>query len=216
MQPGHCCTPREQCLYTMMDGIGSCAQHIAIQGPSETHRRTILQVAAGLAAAGTLGMAPANATAEKPLPTGKAGDFDFLAGEWKIRNRRLNDNTWETFDGEATVTNILKGQVSVEELRIPARNFSGMGLRLLDVERKLWADYWVNGKSGVLTPPPSWGSFVGGVGTWDSDDDDAGKSVIVRGVWDEITARSCRWYQAASRNGGQSWQENWVMDWRRA
>lgn len=43
---------------------------------------------------------------------------------------------------------------SVEELRIPARNFSGMGLRLLDVERRLWADHWVNARSGVLTPPP--------------------------------------------------------------
>ena len=38
-------------------------------------------------------------------------------------------------------------------------SFSGMGLRLLDVERKLWADFFVNAKSGVLTPPAAYGKF---------------------------------------------------------
>jgi hypothetical protein len=42
------------------------------------------------------------------------------------------------------VHGILAGVGSVEELRIPARNFSGMGLRLLDLEKKVWADHWVN------------------------------------------------------------------------
>ena len=91
-----------------------------------------------------------------------------------------------------------------------------MGLRLLDVEKKLWADYWVNSKTGVLTAPPSFGSFVNGVGTWDSDELDANQPIIVRGVWDRITANACRWYQSASRDGGKTWRESWVMDWTRA
>ncbi|MBC7918651.1 MAG: hypothetical protein H7Y28_12660 [Rhodoferax sp.] len=183
---------------------------------SDTQRRALLQVAAGLAAAGSLGVDPARAAAIKPVANGKPSDFDFLIGEWKIKNRRLKDKSWDTFDGEATVTSILGGLVSIEELRIPARNFSGMGLRLLDMERKLWADYWVNSKSGVLTTSPSWGSFVNGVGTWDSDDTDDKQPVIVRGVWDRITANSCHWYQAMSRDDGKTWAESWVMDWKRA
>lgn len=91
-----------------------------------------------------------------------------------------------------------------------------MGLRLLDVDNKLWADYWVNSKTGVLTSPPSWGSFVNGVGTWDSEELDAGQPTIVRGVWDRIGAKTCRWYQAASRDGGTTWAENWVMEWTRS
>ena len=182
---------------------------------SDTQRRALLQMAAGLAAAGSLGMDTAHAAAIKPVANGKPGDFYFLTGEWKIKNRRLKDKTWDTFDGEATVTSILGGLVSIEELRIPARNFSGMGLRLLDVERKLWADYWVNSKSGLLTPPPSWGSFVDGVATWDSDDTDDNQPIIVRGVWDRITSNSCRWYQAMSRDDGKTWAESWVMDWKR-
>lgn len=184
---------------------------------SDTQRRVLLQAAAGLATTGSLALpATASAAAVKPAATGKPGDFDFLSGNWKIKNRQHKNGVWESFDGEATVHGILAGIASVEELRIPAKNFSGMGLRLLDVENKLWADYWVNSKSGVLTPPPSWGSFVNGVGTWDSDETDANQAIIVRGVWDRITPQSCRWYQAASRDGGKTWKESWVMDWSRA
>ncbi len=185
------------------------------QESTDLQRRTLLKLAASLAAAEQLTSGNANAATIKPAPTGTAGDFDFLSGNWKIRHRQLKDKKWDSFEGEASVIGILGGIASVEELRIPARNFSGMGLRLLDVERKLWADYWVNGKGGILNPP-SWGSFTHGVGTWDSDDVEDGKPVIVRGVWDQIEPDSCRWYQAVSHDDGKTWEENWVMHWLRA
>lgn len=185
--------------------------------PALIGRRDVMKMAVSLLALSPLALATGSAVAIPPQATGKPGDFDFLSGEWKIKNRRLKaKGEWDEFDGEATVHGILAGVASVEELRIPARNFSGMGLRLLDVERKLWADFWVNAKSGVLVPPPAWGSFANGVGTWDSDDVDGDKSVIVRGVWDQITATSCRWYQASSRDDGKTWDESWVMNWTRA
>lgn len=149
------------------------------------------------------------------LATGLPGDFNFLNGEWTIHNRQLKDGTWHEFQGEATVTSILDGLVSMEELRIPAQNFSGMGLRILDLGKKQWADYWVNSKSGEQTPP-TWGVFVDGVGIWDSPAQDGDTALIVRGVWDQITANSCRWYQTVSRDGGSTWQENWIMHWSRA
>lgn len=183
--------------------------------PSDMQRRVLLQVAAGMATMGPLGLGSASAAPQKPVATGKAGDFDFLSGHWHIKHRQLKDGKWDLFDGEATVFGILDGIASVEELRIPSRNFSGMGVRLLDVERKLWADYWVNRKSGVLNPP-SWGSFAQGVGTWGSDDVNGAMPVIVRGVWDQITPEACRWYQATSRDNGSTWEENWIMHWQRA
>ncbi len=179
-------------------------------------RRDLLKAMAGLAAFSQLGVLTATAAAIPPAATGKPGDFDFLSGNWKIKNRRLKGTEWDEFDSEATVHGILAGVASVEELRIPARNFSGMGLRLLDVERRLWADFWVNAKSGVLSPPPAWGSFINGVGTWDSDDVEDGKPVIYRGQWDQITPASCRWFQAASHDDGKTWKESWVMHWTRA
>ncbi|MFZ6639756.1 hypothetical protein ACO0LL_08420 [Undibacterium sp. TC4M20W] len=185
--------------------------------PSDLKRRNLLQLAAGLAASATAIETTATISSPAtPAATGKPGDFHFLSGNWKIKHRRLKDKEWDIFEGEASVIEILGGIASVEELRIPARDFSGMGLRLLDTERKLWADYWVNGKNGVLTPPPSLGSFVNGVGTWESEYKDGEQAILVRGVWDQITSNSCRWYQSISRDQGQSWQENWVMHWQRA
>ena len=182
---------------------------------SEVKRRALLQVVAGVSGTLALGLQSAHAGVTPPVANAKAGDFNFLTGEWTIQNRKLNGGQWEEFAGEATVIGLLGGVASMEELRIPARNFSGMGLRLLDVERKLWADHWVNAKSGVLTPPPTWGSFVDGVGIWDSEEIRAGKTMIYRGVWDRITTRSCRWYQASSSDGGKTWDQSWTMDWTR-
>lgn len=152
---------------------------------------------------------------ETPTP-GQPGDFDFLSGEWRIHNRSIVNGEWLEYPGEATVHAILAGIGSVEELRIPVRNFSGMGLRLLDVEKRMWADHWVNARSGVVTVPGQLGSFENGVGIFVTDDVADGVPVKYVGVWDNITPRSCRWRQASSRDGGQTWDQNWIMEWSRA
>ncbi len=158
---------------------------------------------------------PIPALPTKPTP-GNPGDFAFLTGEWKIANRSLVNGVWLEYPGEATVYAILDGICSVEELRIPARGFSGMGLRLLDVSTKVWSDFWVNAKSGAIGPQGQAGSFEGGVGLFWSDYEQDGKAMKSVGVWDEITSRSCRWRQAASADGGRTWDQNWIMHWTRA
>ena len=152
------------------------------------------------------------------IAEGHPGDFDFLTGEWRIDHqwRRTPTGEWESFTGEATVVSILGGICSVEELRIPSRNFNGMGLRLLDVANKVWSDHWVNAASGVLGVPGQLGGFVNGQGIFDVHDTDGETPVIYRGIWDQITANSCRWRQGASRDGGAIWDWGWIMEWRRA
>lgn len=188
---------------------------------TDPHRRLLLRAAASLALAPAAATAVA-ATAPAPKataepPPGKPGDFDFLAGKWKIQHRRpkADGKGWDEFEGEASCWTILGGVGSVEELRIPARNFSGMGLRLLDVEKKLWSDFWVNARSGVLTTPGTTGHFRDGVGTFVSEEMDEGKPILVRGLWDGIGDGRCRWQQAVSRDGGKTWDVNWYMDWTR-
>ena len=151
-------------------------------------------------------------------PEGKLGDFNFLAGEWKITNRRRKEagkEEWDTFEGEATCNTILNGGGSVEDLRIPARDFAGMGLRLLDVQKKVWIDFWVNAKSGELATPGQTGYFENGVGTFESEDVQGDRKIKVKGVWDKISPTSCRWYQAVSLDDGNTWEVNWSMDWTR-
>ena len=48
-----------------------------------------------------------------------------------------------------------------------------------------------------------------------ADDVDGDRPVLLRGVWDRITPRSCRWHQAVSRDGGETWEPNWFMEWSR-
>ncbi len=198
------------------------------EGVSGAERREVLKSCAGAVIAGasaasgqTAGQAAdgRSATETKAAAPGKPGDFDFLAGEWKIKHRRLkkaHTEEWEEFEGEATCWTILGGVGSVEELRIPSRNFSGMGLRLLDVEKRVWNDFWVNAKSGVLTTPGQAGVFENGVGTFTADDKDGETPIKVKGVWDRITPSACRWWQAVSWDDGKTWEPNWFMDWARA
>lgn len=173
-------------------------------------RRTVLKSAAGLAVAPGL-----IAAAQAPVPA-RVGEFDFLTGEWRIQQRRLKaPGEWDVFEGEATCWSILNGVAHVEELRIPARDFSGMGLRTLDAENGVWLDYWMNAKVGVPGSAGTPGRFVDGVGNFDAEDVEDGKPVIWRGSWDQITGNSHRWRQGASRDGGQTWDWNWIMEWTR-
>jgi len=171
----------------------------------------------GRAGAEASGLDPIPPLPSTPTP-GKPGDFNFLAGEWRIQHRRQPKPgaEWDVFEGEATCWTILGGVGSVEELRIPARNFSGLGLRMLDVEKRIWSDHWVNARSGVVTTPGQTGSFENGAGIFFSEEEDGEKKMIYAGIWDLITPDSCRWRQAASEDGGKTWEQSWIMDWRRA
>lgn len=187
-------------------------------------RRQVLQGAAAFA------LAPAaQADDGPPLPgpamqavlpatrsPGRAGDFDFLDGEWLIRNQRRRDgDVWDRFDGEATCRSLLAGAASIEELRIPARSFSGLGLRLLDRKEQRWQDHWIPGATGTVGVPGLPGSFENGAGIFEVEETEDGRTVRYRSVWDLITPRSCRWQQGTSRDGGRSWVLDWSMLWTR-
>jgi hypothetical protein len=197
--------------------------------PMQVRRRAVLHAgaAAAIATPASQAASRASSSAEPVLDTvpalpsqpspGKPGEFDFLAGQWRIEHWRRPPGApaWDRFTGEATCRTILGGVGSVEELRIPARGFAGMGLRLLDVAKREWSDFWVNAGSGVLTTPGQNGSFENGVGLFWSDYEDAGRKMRSAGIWDQITPRSCRWRQVVSDDGGKTWEHNWVMLWRR-
>jgi hypothetical protein len=195
-----------------------CAGLDQEHGMSETpHRQTATPAAAGIEGQPNQPRYPSS----RKAGTGRAGDFDFLAGRWAIKNRRLKTRwtgagDWEEFSGEATCYTVLGGLGSIEELQIPPGQARGLGIRLLDTGTGLWSDYWSASGSGVVMPPPMTGGFEGGVGTFVATGDRDGDIPIhSRGVWDRITPTSCRWHQAFSRDGGRSWEDNWFMDWAR-
>lgn len=179
---------------------------------TEADRREILIAAAVLPVLGQAGEAAAG------LSTPAApGQFDWLSGEWRIAHRRLRaPGDWDVFEGEATCWSILEGRAHVEELRIPARDFSGMGLRSLDPAAGVWLDYWMNAKVGIAGGEGTPGRFIDGEGVFDSADSDDQGPMIVRGLWDQITGTSHRWRQGVSRDGGATFEWNWLMEWTKA
>ena len=146
---------------------------------------------------------------------GQPGDFAFLDGHWHIHHLKRRPDGWDRFDGEARCWSILEGAGSVEELMIPARQFSGLGLRLLDREHGVWQDHWVNARSGVMGAPGVAGGFEDGVGLFPSSYQDQEQTVLTMGIWDLIAPGQCRWRQLFSRDAGARWETDWVMHWHR-
>jgi hypothetical protein len=88
-------------------------------------------------------------------------------------------------------------------------------LRLFDPQAQEWSLYWATGISGIFEVPMI-GGFKHGLGEFYSQEVFEGRHIFSRFIWSEITTASCKWEQAFSADGGQTWETNWVMDFKRA
>lgn len=166
-----------------------------------------------------LNLYPASDPALEP-PPGAAEDFDFLMGDWTVRNRRLKARwsgapAWEAFEGRSRCEPRLGGLSNIEQIDFPDRGFSGMTVRLFDPAARRWSIYWISSRDGVLQPPVC-GGFDGEAGVFFGEDLDDGRFVLVRFDWLKRGPEGGpRWSQAFSLDG-QAWETNWVMDFVRA
>lgn len=153
------------------------------------------------------------------LPTGDVHDFDFLVGEWVVLNRHLRsrltgDHVWEEFTGHCRLEQRLGGLVNVDEIHFPSRGFTGMTVRLFDVQQRRWAIYWTDTRRVVLGPPV-YGGFSGDRGFFFGEDVEGGRAVRVRFIWERRSGDRAHWEQAFSLDG-ERWETNWVMEFTRA
>jgi hypothetical protein len=151
---------------------------------------------------------------------GRPGDFDFLVGRWSVRNRRLmtrlqGDTTdWREFHALMEGWSHMNGQISFDEIHFETEGFSGATVRTLDPQTRQWSIYWVNSRAGKITPPVH-GGWAGDRGEFHGLDEDSGRTVLVRFIWQRLGRDACSWRQAFSIDGGRSWEENWVMEMTR-
>jgi hypothetical protein len=149
---------------------------------------------------------------------GQPHDFDFLAGHWQVANRRLRrrlagSHDWQHFDASMQGFVLLDGGVSVDEINFPSEGFSGCTVRTLDHGTGQWSIYWINSRIGRLFPPVR-GGFDGARGEFFGDDEDDGRPVQVRFVWNKLRPDAARWEQSFSLDG-RAWEPNWVMEMSR-
>ena len=151
------------------------------------------------------------------------GDFDFLVGRWRARNRRLvarlrGSTEWQELD--ATIEGqTLPGAIgNLDTLHIP-RYVDGepldvIDLKVFDPASRTWTMIQADSRSGRLGAPLV-GRFEGGRGDFFGDDTFEGRPIRVRFRWSDITADRARWEQAFSPDGGETWETNWTMELRR-
>jgi hypothetical protein len=160
-----------------------------------------------------------------PDTIGRPHDFDFLAGgTWHVANRRLRrrlgaGDDWVAFEATLRASVHHDGQISTDEIVFPDLGCSGFTLRTLDVAAQRWEIYWINSRDGRMTPPVR-GGWDGDRGVFFGDDEDDGRPVRVRFLWERLGPDQARWSQdfALVGAGGApdgEWETNWVMDMRR-
>jgi hypothetical protein len=146
-------------------------------------------------------------------------DFAFNHGDWEVTNRRLRtrgegSQDWEVFPSFQKSQLLMGGTVSIDESDFPTKGFKGMTLRLYDPARDRWSIYWINSTDGQLQPPVH-GRFTGGAGVFAGDDMDGDRPVKVLFDWSATDTETPRWSQAFSYDGGETWETNWIMEFRR-
>lgn len=158
-----------------------------------------------------------------PSPIGRPTDFDFLHGRWQVTHRRLKHRLqgcteWETFGGRSHNWPLMGGQGNVDDnwIALPSGAYHAVSLRAFDPRTRQWAIWWLDGRTPGQVDTPMRGGFDGRSGTFLADDQFEGRPIRVRFCWTVIDADTARWEQAFSPDAGQTWEGNWVMDFRRA
>ena len=145
----------------------------------------------------------------------RIADFDFLAGHWESRQRRLakvlaGSDEWYEFDATLDCQVLLDGSGSFDVLRAPERDIEGVTLRLYSPQERVWRIWWASKATGGQLDTPVVGRFSKGVGTFECDDTWEGTPVRVRYTWSDVDTPRPRWSQAFSIDGGQTWEVNWT------
>ena len=156
----------------------------------------------------------AGALAIEASATSSEHDFDFLVGDWKLRNRKLksrltHSDEWTAFESAVEMHQILGGMGNIDKYTelVSGKPYEGVALRLFNAKTKLWSIYWADSNSGALDPPVV-GSFANKVGHFFARDTYKGQNIIVVFRWDARNPLRPIWSQAFSTDEGKTWEWN--------
>jgi hypothetical protein len=156
----------------------------------------------------------AGALAIQASATSSEHDFDFLVGDWKLRNRKLkarltHSGEWTEFESAVEMHQILGGMGNIDKYTelVSGKPYEGVALRLFNAKTKLWSIYWADSISGALDPPVM-GSFANKVGHFFARDTYKGQNIIVVFRWDVRNPQRPIWSQAFSTDEGKTWEWN--------
>lgn len=187
-----------------------------------SHRRVLLTCALALMLLPLPGMAQqgsgTSATDVQSSAEKRDGrhDFDFAIGTWKTQLRRLvkpltGSTTWVELQGTTVVRKVWDGRANLAELTLDTADgpIHVLSLRLYNPQARQWSLNAANASGGTLSVPTV-GEFKDGRGEFYDQEVFEGRTILVRNVWSDITADSCRFEQSFSDDGGKTWEVNWI------
>ncbi len=139
-------------------------------------------------------------------------DMDFWVGNWECAGKSRNapgKDEWTPTKATNVIKKTLKGQVIEENFSMTG--FSGRSWTMWGSQRKIWKQTWVDDAGSYLL-------FEGGK---------VGEGVILkqtnvpqgrpemRMVFSNIKKDGFTWSWQSSADHGKSWEEQWVMEYRR-
>jgi len=149
-------------------------------------------------------------------------DFDFFAGKWRVQHRRLRTRLagckdWLAFEGSCETRLLLGGLGNLDDniIDLPEGAYRAVTLRSFDPATNRWAIWWLDGRAPHALDSPMLGGWENGVGLFYCDDVFEGRPIRVRFTWRNPDRDTCRWEQAFSADGGETWETNWVMGFAR-
>jgi hypothetical protein len=157
-------------------------------------------------------------TDEQPATKTRDGshDFDFAIGKWRTHLKRLvrplsGSTTWVELEGTTVVRKVWDGRANLAELKLDTADgpVHVLSLRLYNPQARQWSLHAANASSGTLSVPTV-GEFKDGRGEFYDQEVFEGRTILVRNVWSDITADSCRFEQSFSDDGGKTWEVNWI------
>jgi hypothetical protein len=143
-------------------------------------------------------------------------DFDFAIGTWNTQLKRLvrpltGSTTWVELAGTTVVRKVWDGRANLAELKVDTADgpLHVLSLRLYNPKARQWSLNVANASGGTLSVPTV-GEFKDGRGEFYDQEVFEGRVILVRNVWTNITADSCRFEQSFSDDGGKTWELNWI------
>lgn len=138
-------------------------------------------------------------------------DFDFNIGVWRTHIHRILDplaGGSHSIDltGLVTIRKVWGGKASLEEIEADSPNghWEALSLFLYNPQSHQWNRTFVNARDPVLSGGFV-GSFKNGRGELYLQDTIDGRSVLVRGVFDDIRPDTHSYTESYSGDGGATW-----------
>jgi hypothetical protein len=168
-----------------------------------------------IAACAALGIATSAAAAGEPPRDGRH-DFDFALGQWKTQIRRnmtplSGRSEFVDMKGTVRVRPVWGGKACLEEIEAdgPQGHWQAMTLFLYDPQSRQWSQSFANSARGTLDSTMV-GSFTDGRIELYQQDRLAGRAILVRATWFDITPTSHSYREDYSDDGGKTWDTAFV------